>query len=129
MIKFLSVRHAGLKVVLLIINGGHRATKVNIVAEGEKMPKIGISKAPKTFTISLSNLVWLDEYCIKKGLKASPFVDNLINEKRQEEMGKAPAEHWCKSCIKFTGRTKKCECLECGELAAVLVSAVKNYQV
>jgi hypothetical protein len=61
------------------------------------VPKIGISKAPKTLTISLNNLVWLDEYCIKKGVKVSTFVDKLINEKRQED--------------------------------AVLVSAVKNYQV
>ena len=90
------------------------------------MPKIGISKAPKTFTISLSNLVWLDEYCIKKGLKASPFVDKLINEKRQEEMGKAPAEHWCKSCIKFTGRTKKCECLEIVIISLELVGSIKS---
>jgi len=93
------------------------------------MPKIGISKAPKTFTISLNNLVWLDEYCIKKGVKVSTFVDKLINEKRQEEEGKKPSEHWCKSCIKFTGRTQKCECTDCGELDKVLMSAVKNYQV
>ena len=53
--------------------------------EAQLMPKIGISKAPKTFTISLNNLVWLDEYCIKKGVKVSTFVDKLINEKRQEE--------------------------------------------
>ena len=93
------------------------------------MPKIGISKAPKTFTISLNNLVWLDEYCIKKGVKVSTFVDKLINEKRQEEEGKKPSEHWCKLCIKFTGRTKECQCIECGELDRVLMSAVKNYQV
>ena len=69
------------------------------------MPKIGISKAPKTFTISLNNLVWLDEYCNKKGVKVSTFVDKLINRKTsRKKRVKSHQNIGSKSCIKFTGR-------------------------
>ena len=49
------------------------------------MPKIGITKAPKTFTMSIGNLIWLDEYCVTNGIKMSSFLDQLVTNERMNE--------------------------------------------
>ena len=48
------------------------------------MPKKGVTKATKSFTITMSNLAWLDEYCIKKNKKMSSVINDLINELRKQ---------------------------------------------
>ena len=96
------------------------------------MPKIGISKAPKTFTISLNNLVWLDEYCIKKNLKMSSVINDLINELRKQTEEAKPTEYWCMSCSENTLRITvdgKPACYVCNTVDGALLRAMKQYQL
>ena len=93
------------------------------------MPKIGVTKTPKTFTLSLSTLAWLDEYCIKSGKKMSPVVDGLINQFRKELESKRETKFWCTSCSKETERElidNKPYCVDCGALDHAILKAM-NY--
>jgi len=95
------------------------------------MPKIGVTKTPKTFTLSISTLAWLDEYCIKQGKKMSAVVDGLINEKRKSIESKANTKFWCTSCSKETERelfNDKPFCVKCGNLDEALLHARKIFQ-
>jgi len=95
------------------------------------MPKIGVTKTPKTFTLSISTLAWLDEYCIKQGKKMSAVVDGLINEKRKSLESKANTKFWCTSCSKETERelfNDKPFCVKCGNLDEALLHARKIFQ-
>ena len=95
------------------------------------MPKIGVTKTPKTFTLSISTLAWLDEYCIKSGKKMSPVVDGLINKLRKETEDKKGTLFWCTSCGKQTDRElndNKTYCTECGAVDNALLHARKMFQ-
>ena len=95
------------------------------------MPKIGVTKTPKTFTLSISTLAWLDEYCIKQGKKMSAVVDGLINEKRKSIEAKATNKFWCTSCGKETERElidDKPYCVDCGAVDNALLHARKMFQ-
>jgi Zn finger protein HypA/HybF involved in hydrogenase expression len=95
------------------------------------MPKIGVTKTPKTFTLSLSTLAWLDEYCIKSGKKMSPVVDGLINDMRKSIEAKATNKFWCTSCGKETERElidDKPYCVDCGAVDNALLHARKIFQ-
>jgi len=95
------------------------------------MPKIGVTKTPKTFTLSISTLAWLDEYCIKQGKKMSAVVDGLINEKRKQLEAKVNTKFWCTSCGKETERDifdDKPYCADCGAVDNALLHARKMFQ-
>jgi hypothetical protein len=95
------------------------------------MPKIGVTKTPKTFTLSISTLAWLDEYCIRTGKKMSPVVDGLINQLRKQEDDNKSTQFWCTSCSKETDREwidNKPYCTECGALDNALLRARKMFQ-
>ena len=95
------------------------------------MPKIGVTKTPKTFTLSISTLAWLDEYCIKQGKKMSAVVDGLINEKRKSIESKANTKFWCTSCSKETERElidNKHYCVDCVAVDNALLHALKIFQ-
>ena len=95
------------------------------------MPKIGVTKTPKTFTLSLSTLAWLDEYCIKSGKKMSPVVDGLINQFRKELESKRETKFWCTPCGKDTERESidnKPYCVDCGAVDNALLHARKIFQ-
>jgi len=95
------------------------------------MPKIGVTKTPKTFTLSISTLAWLDEYCIKQGKKMSAVVDGLINEKRKSIEAKKGTTFWCTSCSKETERElidNKPYCVDCGAVDNALLHARKIFQ-
>ena len=95
------------------------------------MPKIGVTKTPKTFTLSLSTLAWLDEYCIKSGKKMSAVIDELINEKRRHLEAKANTRFWCTSCGTETDRElmdNKPVCVECKSVDNALLHARKMFQ-
>ena len=95
------------------------------------MPKIGVTKTPKTFTLSISTLAWLDEYCIRSGKKMSPVVDGLINQLRKEVEDNKPTQFWCTSCGKDTDRELKDNnpvCVTCGAVDNALLHARKIFQ-
>ena len=95
------------------------------------MPKIGVTKTPKTFTLRISTLAWLDEYCIKTGKKMSAVIDQLINDKRKQLESKATNKFWCTSCSKETERElidNKPYCVDCGALDNALLHARKIFQ-
>ena len=95
------------------------------------MPKIGVTKTPKTFTLSISTLAWLDEYCIKQGKKMSAVVDGLINEKRKSIESKATNKFWCTPCGKDTEVElidDKPYCIECGAVNNAILHARKIFQ-
>jgi Zn finger protein HypA/HybF involved in hydrogenase expression len=95
------------------------------------MPKIGVTKTPKTFTLSISTLAWLDEYCIKSGKKMSPVVDGLINDMRKSIESKANTKFWCTSCGKETERElndNRPFCIDCGTVDEALIHARKIFQ-
>jgi hypothetical protein len=96
------------------------------------MPKIGITKTPKTFTISISALAWLDEYCIKSNQKMSAVIDKLINEKRNQLENKKAPKYWCTSCSKDTYRelNNKEEpiCVNCEAVDQAILYARKMQQ-
>jgi len=95
------------------------------------MPKIGVTKTPKTFTLSISTLAWLDEYCINTGKKMSPVVDGLINQLRKEVEDKKPTKFWCTSCGEDTKREpidNKPACVICHKIDEALLHAMKIYQ-
>ena len=96
------------------------------------MPKIGVTKTPKTFTLSISTLAWLDEYCIKTGKKMSPVVDGLINQLRKELESKRETKFWCTSCGTETDRElmdNKPVCIECKSVDNALLHARKMFQL
>ena len=96
------------------------------------MPKIGITKTPKTFTLSISTLAWLDEYCIKANKKMSAVVNELINNKRKELENKKPIQYWCTSCGTETDRElmdNKPVCVECKSVDNALLHARKMFQL
>tara|TARA_Y100000361_G_C10882826_1_gene200083 strand:+ start:139 stop:426 length:288 start_codon:yes stop_codon:yes gene_type:complete len=95
------------------------------------MPKVGVTKTPKTFTLSISTLAWLDEYCIKSGKKMSPVVDGLINNLRKELERKAPIQYWCTPCGKDTDRIRidnEPVCAVCKAVDQSLLHAMKLYK-
>jgi len=95
------------------------------------MPKIGVTKTPKTFTLSISTLAWLDEYCIKTGKKMSPVVDGLINQLRKELDANKPTKFWCTPCAKDTDVElidDKPYCVECGAINNAILHARKIFQ-
>ena len=92
------------------------------------MPKIGKTKTPKTFTLSISTLAWLDEYCIKTGKKMSPVVDGLINQLRKEKEDNRTTQFWCTPCGKNTEREfidDKPYCIDCGALDHAILKGMK----
>ena len=96
------------------------------------MPKIGVTKATKSFTITMSHLAWLDEYCIKTGKKMSAVIDELINEKRRHLEAKANTQFWCTSCGTETDRElmdNKPVCVECKSVDTALLHALKIFQL
>ena len=96
------------------------------------MPKIGVTKATKSFTITMSHLAWLDEYCIKTGKKMSAVIDELINEKRRHLEAKANTTFWCTSCGTETDRElmdNKPVCVECKSVDNALLHARKMFQL
>ena len=95
------------------------------------MPKIGKTKATKSFTLTMSTLAWLDEYCIRTGKKMSAVIDQLINDKRKQLESKATNKFWCTSCSKETERElidNKPYCVDCGALDNALLHARKMFQ-
>ena len=95
------------------------------------MPKIGKTKATKSFTLTMSTLAWLDEYSIRTGKKMSAVIDQLINDKRKQLESKATNKFWCTSCSKETERElidNKPYCVDCGALDNALLHARKIFQ-
>ena len=95
------------------------------------MPKIGKTKATKSFTLTMSTLAWLDEYCIKTGKKMSAVIDQLINDKRKQLESKATNKFWCTSCSKETEREiidNKQYCVDYCALDKSLLHARKIFQ-
>ncbi len=95
------------------------------------MPKIGKTKATKSFTLTMSTLAWLDEYCIRTGKKMSAVIDQLINDKRKSIESKANTMFWCTSCGKETERElidNKPYCVDCGVVDNALLHARKIFQ-
>ncbi len=96
------------------------------------MPKIGKTKTPKTFTLSISTLAWLDEYCIKINKKMSAVVDQLINEKRKQMENKKAHKYWCISCSKDTYRELNDKedpiCVNCNTVDEAILYARKMHQ-
>ena len=96
------------------------------------MPKIGVTKTPKTFTLSISTLAWLDEYCIKVNKKMSAVVNELINNKRKELENKKPIQYWCTSCGTDTDRIPiddKPACAGRKTVDVAILHAMKKYQL
>ena len=96
------------------------------------MPKVGVTKATKSFTITMSTLAWLDEYCIKKNLKMSSVINDLINELRKQTEESKPTEYWCMSCSENTLRITvdgKPACYVCNTVDDALLRAMKQYQL
>jgi len=96
------------------------------------MPKVGVTKATKSFTITMSHLAWLDEYCIKKNKKMSAVINELINEKRKQTEQQKPSKYWCMSCSQNTLRITiddKPACHICDTVDDALLRAMKQYQL
>jgi len=96
------------------------------------MPKVGVTKATKSFTLTMSTLAWLDEYCIKKNLKMSSVINELINDKRKQVEQKQPTKYWCMSCSDNTLRITidgKPACHVCETVDDALLRAMKQYQL
>jgi Zn finger protein HypA/HybF involved in hydrogenase expression len=96
------------------------------------MPKVGVTKATKSFTITMSHLAWLDEYCIKKNKKMSAVINELINDKRKQVEKQEPTEYWCMSCSDNTIRTmenSKPVCVKCNTVDDALLRAMTQYQL
>ena len=92
------------------------------------MPKIGKTKATKSFTLTMSTLAWLDEYCIKTGKKMSAVIDQLINDKRKQLEAKATNKFWCTPCGKNTeveSIDNKPYCIDCGAVNNAILRAMK----
>ena len=95
------------------------------------MPKIGVTKVTKSFTISISHLAWLEEYCIRKAKKMSAVIDELINEKRRQLDRQPATRYWCTSCGEDTKREpidNKPACVICHKIDEALLHAMKIYQ-
>ena len=96
------------------------------------MPKVGITKTPKTFTLSISTLAWLDEYCIKKNQKMSAVVNELINELRKQTEAPKYNLYWCTSCSDNTVRTivnDEPVCADCLTVDDALSRARKQFNL
>ena len=96
------------------------------------MPKVGVTKATKSFTITMSHLAWLDEYFIKKNKKMSAVINELINDKRKQVEKQEPTEYWCMSCSDNTLRITldgKPACAVCNAVDDALLRAMKQYQL
>ena len=97
------------------------------------MPKIGKTKATKSFTLTMSTLAWLDEYCIRTGKKMSAVIDQLINDKRKQLESKHDKKFWCTPCGKNTEKDfidNKPYCKDCGALDHAILKGMKynNYK-
>ena len=96
------------------------------------MHKNGVTKATKSFTLTMSTLAWLDEYCIKKNKKMSSVINDLINELRKQTEQQEPTEYWCMSCSNNTIRTMengKPVCVKCNAVDDALLRAMTQYQL
>ena len=96
------------------------------------MPKVGVTKATKSFTLTMSTLAWLDEYCIKKNKKMSAVINDLINELRKQTEAPKYNLYWCTSCSDNTVRSLLNDepvCVVCESIDDALLRAMKQYQV
>ena len=96
------------------------------------MPKVGVTKATKSFTLTMSTLAWLDEYCIKKNKKMSAVINELINDKRKETEAPKYNLYWCTSCSDNTVRTivnDEPVCADCLTVDDALSRARKQFNL
>ena len=96
------------------------------------MPKIGVTKTTKSFTITVSNLAWLDEYCTRGNKKMSAVIDGLINDLRKQLENRKSIQYWCTSCGTDTDRIPiddKPACAVCKTVDVAILHAMKKYQL
>lgn len=77
--------------------------------------------ASKSFTLGLTELQWLSEFCNKNDMKASEKVNQILREAMLKD--KAEGSLWrestgasCDKCDAWTQHTKDFLCLECKEI-------------
>jgi len=96
------------------------------------MPKVGVTKATKSFTLTMSTLAWLDEYCIKKNKKMSAVINDLINELRKQTEAPKYNLYWCTSCSDNTVRSLVNDepvCVVCESIDEGLSRARKQFNL
>ena len=96
------------------------------------MPKVGVTKATKSFTLTMSTLAWLDEYFIKKNKKMSSVINELINELRNQTEAPKYNLYWCTSCSDNTVRSLLNDepvCVECSTVDDALSRARKQFNL
>ena len=87
-------------------------------------------KAAKSFTLGLSELMWLSKHCKQKKIKASVFVNNLLRkamlEDKEDEILQTGPTVYCKICNDWPIHTLDMICTGCNKLNVDLKKRIDN---
>ena len=83
----------------------------------------------KSFTLDIQTAAWMEKQCLKRKIKASALLVEIIEKyriKEKESRVKEAPTRFCVECSKKTERTPELSCTECGKLDTVLVEIIKR---
>jgi len=87
-------------------------------------------KAAKSFTLGLSELMWLSKHCKEKKIKASVFVNNLLREAmaadKEDQILQTGPTVYCKICNDWPIHTLDMICTGCNKLNVDLKKRIDN---
>ena len=79
-------------------------------------------KASKSFTLGISEIAFMEEYCYNKNMKGSEYVNKLIRKEMLTSQDKERKEHgpinWCTKCgdnREYRAKHGKWLCDQCGD--------------
>jgi len=87
-------------------------------------------KAAKSFTLGLSELMWLSKHCKRKKIKASVFINNLLRiamvEDKEEQIKETGPSVYCTNCNDWPIHTLDMICTGCNKLNLQLKQRIEN---
>ena len=79
-------------------------------------------KASKSFTLGISEIAFMEEYCYNKNMKGSEYVNKLIRKEMLKTQDLKRNEHgpinWCTSCgdnREYEAKKERWLCNQCGD--------------
>ena len=83
----------------------------------------------KSFTLDIQTAAWMEKQCLKRKIKASALLVEIIEKHRIKEKKSRLKEvptRFCVGCREKTERTPELSCTECGKLDTVLIEIIKR---
>ena len=83
----------------------------------------------KSFTMDIQTAAWMEKQCLKRKIKASALLVEIIEKyriKEKESRLKESPTRFCVGCLKKTERTPELSCTECDKVDTALIEILKR---